>query len=125
MLQFRKEEGGEIDIIEILQIIAAIVTALIGLVSLVVPERVKGFTGLNVTTARGLTEIRAILGGSFIGLGIAPLILNHQAAYAMLGIVYLATAVARVIGIVFDRSGETSNYLSVAWEVLFGILLLL
>ncbi|HSJ56530.1 MAG TPA: DUF4345 family protein [Anaerolineae bacterium] len=113
------------DVIEILQIVAAIATALVGLVSLAVPEKVKGFTGLDVSTARGLTEMRAILGGSFVGLGIAPLILNEPAAYAMLGIVYLATAVARVIGIVIDRSGETSNYASVAWEVLFGILLLL
>jgi hypothetical protein len=113
------------DPIKILQIVAAIATAIVGVVSLVVPERVKGFTGLDVSTARGLTEIRAILGGSFIGLGIAPLILNDPAAYAMLGIVYLATAVARVIGIALDRSGETSNYASVAWEVVFGILLLL
>ncbi|MBN1660098.1 MAG: DUF4345 family protein [Anaerolineae bacterium] len=113
------------DLIEILQIVAAIATAIVGLVSLAVPGKVKGFTGLDVSTARGLTEIRAILGGSFIGLGIAPLILNEPAAYAMLGIVYLATAVARVIGIVVDRSGEMSNWVSVAWEVVFGVLFLL
>jgi hypothetical protein len=112
-------------ILDIIKIVLAVATALIGVVSLVFPKRVRGFTGLDVSTARGMTEIRSILGGTFIGLGIAPLILNDPAAYVMLGIVYLVTAAARAIGLVADGSGEMSNYVSLASEIVFGVLLIL
>ena len=111
--------------LEILQIAAAIATILTGLVSLVRPRAVQGFTGLSAPGARGLAEIRAILGGAFIGLGVAPLILGGPDAYRMLGITYLVIAAARVVGIVVDRSTESSNLISLVVEVVFGVLLLL
>jgi hypothetical protein len=111
--------------LEILQIVAAIATILTGLVSLVRPRAVQGFTGLTAPGARGLAEIRAILGGAFIGLGAAPLILGVDAAYQMLGITYLAIAAARLVGVFVDRSTEASNLISLAVEIVFGIILLL
>jgi hypothetical protein len=83
------------------------------------------FTGLIVSEARGITEIRAILGGGFIGLGVAPLILDAQAAYQMLGIAYLVIGAGRVVGIVLDRSSEQSNWISLAFEIVAGIILML
>jgi hypothetical protein len=59
------------DALQIVQIIFAIATIATGLVSLAVPRSVRGFTGLDGSNARGITEIRAILGGAFIGLGAA------------------------------------------------------
>ena len=44
-----------------------------GLVLVVKPESVSGFTGLAPDAARGVTEIRAAMGGVFIALGLAPL----------------------------------------------------
>jgi hypothetical protein len=58
-------------VIKTLQIIAVVATILTGLVSLVNPRGVESFTGLAAPSARGITEIRSILGGLFIGLGIA------------------------------------------------------
>ena len=112
-------------VLEILQLIAAIVTIVIGLVSLIWPRSIMGFTGLIVPGARGITEIRAILGGTFVGLGIAPIILNAPEAYLMLGIVYLVIAVARTIGLVLDRSTEFSNLISLGAEIVFGVLLVI
>jgi hypothetical protein len=40
------------------------------------PQSVTGFTGLSPESSRGITEIRAVLGGAFVGLGAAPLILR-------------------------------------------------
>ena len=111
--------------LEILQIVLAVGTIATGLVSLIRPRAVQGFTGLSAPGPRGITEIRAILGGAFIGLGLAPLILGAPAAYQMLGITYLVIAVARIVGIVFDRSFERSNWISLAVEVVAGIILLL
>jgi hypothetical protein len=109
----------------ILQNFLAVVTIATGLVSLIRPRAVMGFTGLVVSSARGITEIRAVLGGTFIGLGVAPLVLNTPAAYQMLGITYLAIAVARVGGIALDRSFERSNWISLLIEIAAGIILML
>ena len=111
--------------LEILKIIMAVVTIATGLISLILPRSVQGFTGLSAPGPRGITEIRAILGGGFIGLGLAPLILGAPAAYQMLGITYLAIAVARIAGIVLDRSSERSNWISLAVEIVAGIILVL
>jgi hypothetical protein len=111
--------------LEIVQIVAAVLTIATGLVSLLRPRSVLGFTGLAVPGARGVSEIRSILGGGFIGLGAAPLILGEAAAYQMLGITYLVIAVARAASIVVDRSTERSNLISLAVEIVFGVLLLL
>lgn len=110
--------------LEILKIIMAVGTVVTGLISLIWPRSVQGFTGLSAPGARGITEIRAVLGGGFIGLGLAPLVLGVPAAYQVLGISYLAIAVARIAGIALDRSLEPSNWISLAVEIVAGIVLL-
>lgn len=111
--------------LEIVQIILAIGTVLTGLVSLLWPRSVQGFTGLSAPGPRGISEIRSVLGGGFIGLGLAPLILGTPAAYQMLGITYLAIGVARIASIILDRSYERSNWISLAVEIVAGVVLLL
>ena len=107
------------------QIIAAVGTILTGLVSLLRPQAVTGFTGLKPEGGRGITEIRAVLGGVFIALGTAPLILNSRVAYQMLGITYLTVAVVRTISMFLDKSIVSSNIISVVVEIVFGIVLVL
>ena len=111
--------------LEILKTVTAVGTIATGLISLIRPRAVQGFTGLNAPGARGVAEIRAVLGGGFIGLGLAPLILGAPAAYQMLGITYLAIAVARFAGIALDKSFERSNWISLAVEIAAGIILVL
>ena len=110
-------------ILQILQIIAAIATILTGLVSLFKPESVTGFTGLRPEGGRGITEIRAVLGGFFVALGAAPLFLNSPVAYTMLGIAYLGIAVVRGISLFVDKSVTQSNIISLVVEVIFGVIL--
>jgi hypothetical protein len=104
--------------------IAALATAATGLLALVKPGAAYGFTGLNPAGPRGVSEIRAIFGGLFIGLGLAPLFLG-DAAYTMLGIGYLAVAAARLISIIVDRSYARSNWISLGIEIVFGVILVL
>jgi hypothetical protein len=112
-------------ILHILKILLAVGTIATGLISLIRPRSVMGFTGLTVPGARGITEIRAVLGGGFVGLGLAPLVLNVPGAYRMLGITYLVIAAARILGILLDRSFERSNLISLAVEIVAGIVLVL
>jgi hypothetical protein len=111
--------------LEIAKIVLAAATIVTGLISLIRPRSVQGFTGLTAPGPRGLAEIRGVLGGGFIGLGAAPLILGEPAAYVVLGITYLAIAIGRIGGILLDKSTEQSNFISLAVEIVFGVVLIL
>ena len=112
------------NILMILKGICAIITALTGVLALVRPTAVYGFTGLTANGPRGISEIRAIFGGLLIAMGIVPLFLG-AVAYQMLGISYLAIAAARAFSIVFDKSTAPSNLISLAIEMALGILLVI
>jgi hypothetical protein len=110
--------------IQILQYLGCVLTALVGVFSLVAPERIVDFTGLAPQGGRGITEIRSVLGGLFIALGIAPFFLG-DVAYTVLGIGYLAIAIVRLPSIFFDKSSTQSNWVSLAFEIIFGVILVL
>jgi len=106
----------------ILKVFSALATSATGLLALIKPTAIYGFTGLIANGARGVSEIRAIFGGLFIALGLAPLFLG-PVAYQMLGFGYLGIAVARAFSIVFDKSTAQSNLISLAIEVVLGVIL--
>lgn len=112
-------------IIQPLQIIAAIATILTGLFSLIKPTAITGFTGISPLGGRGITEIRSIFGGLFIALGLFPLIINSPIAYMMLGVTYLGIGVVRAISMFTDKSVAQSNIISLAVEIVFGIILII
>jgi Domain of unknown function (DUF4345) len=112
------------DILTVLKFIAALATIATGLLAFVKPSAAYGFTGLNANGVRGVSEIRSIFGGLFIGLGIAPFFLG-SAAYSMLGVGYLAIAAARVFSIVLDKSYAQSNLISLGIEILLGLILMI
>ena len=111
--------------LRVLQIMAAVGTIVTGLVSLIAPRSVTGFTGLSPNGGRGITEIRAVLGGFFVALGVVPLVFNQQGMYLMLGITYLVVGAVRTVSMFLDDSVERSNIISVIVEVIFGVILVL
>jgi hypothetical protein len=113
-----------VNVSSIIKVIAALATAATGLFVLVAPTQVTGFTGLQPVGGRGVTELRAVMGGLFIALGLAPLFLGAP-AYRMLGIGYLAIAAVRAVSIVIDHSWVPSNAISLATEVVLGLVLVL
>src|SRR5690349_2096242 len=100
-------------ILEILRILVAVSTIGIGVWCLIRPRSISGFTGLDIPGPRGISEIRAIFGGLFIGMGAAPLIIPAIEAYRVLGICYAGIGAARLFSILFDKSYERSNIISV------------
>jgi hypothetical protein len=114
------------NVLQILKIVCALGTIGVGIVSLVRPDSVTGFTGLQASGPRGITEIRAVLGALFIGLGLAPFLLQMApAAFKAGGITYLAVAVVRLISMFVDRSVMQSNWISLGFEIVFGVILVL
>jgi hypothetical protein len=113
-------------ILSILKIAAAIATVLVGAVSTFNPKGISDFTGLDVAgNARGITEVRAILGALFIGLGASPLIWRSQAEsmYLMLGFTYLVVAGVRTVSMFVDGSVVRSNIISIISEIILGVVL--
>ncbi len=112
------------DVLLIFKIIAAIATVLTGLLSLFKPDAVYDFTGLKVVGGRGITEVRSIFGGLFIALGAVPLYFRSQETFFMLGMAYLAIALVRFVSMFLDNSVMKSNFISLATEIVFGLILI-
>ena len=112
-------------VLQVPKAFAAAGTIATGFISLLRPGSVTGFTGLKPTGPRGITEIRAVLGGLFIALGVAPLLLGGATAYRTLGIGYLGVAITRAGSMFADRSVERSNVISLVVEIVFGVVLTL
>ena len=113
------------NLIDLLKIIAAVATIATGLFSLIKPLAVRSFTGLELPGPRGVTEIRAVLGGFFIVLGAVPLVFHSREMFLMLGLAYLGVALVRTVSIFWDKSFVQSNYISLAAEIVLGIILVL
>jgi hypothetical protein len=111
------------DVIGVLQVAALLTTAGIGALAFVRPLAVTGFTGLTASGARGVSELRAIFGGLFLGLGLAPLALATADAYQVAGITYLAIAATRTFSVLYDKSYARSNIISAITEWAFGVIL--
>ena len=109
--------------VQILQIIGAVATILTGLFSLLKPNDIKGFTGIQPVGARGVTEVRAIFGGVFIALGLLPFFV--PAAYLVLGVTYLTIGLVRAVSMFIDKSVVQSNVISLVVEIIFGVILVL
>lgn len=112
-------------ILQILQYVGCVLTALVGVYAMFKPKSTVGFTGLAPEGARGITEIRVVFGMFFIALGLFPIIVNNPIAFQMLGYGYLLVGIARVIYIFVDKSSNTSNWQSVVFELVFGTILIL
>ena len=111
-------------ILQYLQYLACILTVISGLFALFSPKNAVSLSGLVPQGGRGLTEIRCIMGGLYIALGITPFFLG-EVAFQMLGIAYLMIGVVRLISIFVDKSSTQSNWGSLALEFVLGIILVL
>jgi hypothetical protein len=101
----------------VLKYVAVAVTLVTGVMSIFWPRSFSGFTGIEATSPRAVSEIRAVMGGVFLGLAIAVVIFRTPEVFKMLGIV-------RAISIVVDRAAVQSNIISLASEVVLALILI-
>jgi len=111
---------------KIAKIVGGVATAATGLYMIVIPAMAALFTGLDPQNPRGVTELRAAVGGLFTALGVTPIVFNNDAMYRVVGFGYLGIAVVRLVAMFVDGSaGEASNWQSLAFEAVFGVILAL
>jgi hypothetical protein len=109
----------------VLKYVMVAVTLVTGIISIFWPGNIKGFTGLEATSPRATSEIRAVMGGVFVGLALAVLIFRTPEVFKMLGIAFAAIAAVRAVSIVVDHAAIQSNLISLASEVVLALVLIL
>lgn len=105
----------------------AVFTLGIGAYAFFLPKAAARFTGLSgsADSPRGMSEVRAVLGGAFIGAGLLPFLYGNTGAVG-LGIIYLAIGITRTLSIArLDQDRSPSSLISVGSEYLFAALLIL
>jgi hypothetical protein len=109
----------------VLKYVAVAVTLVTGLISIFWPGSIKGFTGLEASSPRATSEIRAVMGGVFVGLAVAVVLFRTPETFKMLGIAFAAIALVRAISIVVDHAAVQSNLISLASEIVLALILVL
>ena len=108
---------------DVLASLGAILTVALGLLGLLAPLHAGRMVGLKPEGPRGLSELRATYGGLVAGLGLACLVLQAPAAYAVAVCAWLGAALARLLSMALDRNPSWLNAGGVALELLIGLLL--
>jgi hypothetical protein len=110
-----------------------VVTTVLGIGGLISPalvmERVVGFAvdpSFSENFVRG--EVRAVYGGMFTVLGVSTLlagmdVYNHRARVLLIGFLWLGLCGGRLLGAVVEGSPGLLGWLSVAFELAIGGLL--
>jgi hypothetical protein len=88
---------------DLLNVLAALLTIGFGLFGFIAPRYTASVLDLEVTgSTMGLSEMRASVGGLFVALGLAAILLDAPLAYAMIGFAFAGAALGRVLSLVFD-----------------------
>jgi hypothetical protein len=90
--------------IDIINIIAALLTIGFGLLGFVAPRYTASALDLEPTTSTmGLSEMRASVGGLFVAMGLAAIWIGEPLGYAMIGFAFVGAATGRVVSLIFDK----------------------
>jgi hypothetical protein len=103
--------------------VGAVLTVILGLLGMLAPLHAGRMVGLKPLDGRGISELRATYGGLFTGMGLACLVLQAPAAYAVAACAWLGAALMRAVSMAVDRNPSWLNAGGVALELLIGTLL--
>jgi hypothetical protein len=96
-----------------------------GVAGVVMPERVASTLQFTPTSARGVAETRAGLGGTYAALGGFAFVSQRRAVHDAVGAVWLGAAAARLVSLAIDRPRTDSAFWAyLAAEVSFGAMAL-
>jgi hypothetical protein len=110
---------------DLINMIGASATILMGCLGLFFPNRASAFTGLTASTVEARAEFRGTLGITFILLGLFPLLTQSPYAFATVGLCWAGAALGRVVSIFVDRAQTPKNWAGVVFETMFATLLLM
>ncbi|WP_299614518.1 DUF4345 family protein [uncultured Tateyamaria sp.] len=90
--------------IDIINIVAALLTITFGLFGFLAPRYTATALDLATTdSTMGLSEMRASVGGLFVVAGLAAIWINAPLGYAMIGFAFTGAALGRALSLLFDK----------------------
>ncbi|MFP7675161.1 DUF4345 family protein [Marivita sp. S0852] len=111
--------------IDIINIITAVLTIALGGFGLLVPRYTAEVLDLKTgDTTMGLSELRASAGGMFVAVGGWCLWSGEPWAYFMMGMVYLGAGIGRAVALVMDAPPFPKAHLYFVFEAVFAIWLI-
>lgn len=112
---------------ERLAFLAAGLTALVGLVIFLAPGLGLRMLGLELAagTRGGLAEMRALVGGVLLGIGLAAILLAQPMVYLALGAAHALSVFGRILSMLTDRVAGWRNILALIVQTALAALLLL
>lgn len=111
--------------LDLLTLCAGLATAGFGLFGLLAPAWTAEALDLAPTkTTFGLSEIRASTGGQFVVAGLGALVLNHPAAWALLGLGYAGLTLGRALSLLRDDPPRRRALTFLGIEAAFAAFLL-
>ena len=105
-------------------LIAPALSIVLGVVALLSPETLARQTGLAADGPLGRSELRALFGGVFIGIGIAALLLGSPAAHLVGAAAFLGGAAAKLLSAALERGVLPAAVPGLLFDVLLGGLFL-
>jgi hypothetical protein len=117
--------GGKMNLITLFHLYAVVITLKNGLFSALKLGWIKNKSGLETSTPRATTEMRAVWGGLLLGLGIAGLVFPLPEVYKTIGIVYVVRNLIRGISMVLEKSTDRAGLQAISYEVILAIFLFL
>lgn len=104
--------------------IAPILCLVMGIVAFLQPERFAAQVGLAADGPLGRSELRAVFGGVFAGIGVACLVVAGPAAYVVGGAAFLGGAAAKLVSAALERGVFPAALLGLVVDVVLGALFL-
>ncbi len=109
----------------ILANVGAVVTTLLGLLGLCLPDKAAAFVSISPVGLNGRSEIRATYGGLFAALGVFCITAQADIVFMVAGVAWLGASVGRVYSALIDRNYDIKNFGGFALETGLGALLVL
>jgi hypothetical protein len=86
------------------------------------PQRAGAVMRIPPASARGTTEMRAGVGGTFAALGAWALLRGSSDAYTAVGVTWLGAAVVRAVSMQVDEPDKDATFWAfLAGETVFGL----
>ncbi len=101
---------------------SAAVTALFGLAMLLAPRAVLRLIRLQPVPERpeAVGEVRATLGGFYLGAGLSAILFAQPLIYLALGLCWALAAFGRFVSMLSDRGNTVYNWLRLVIEAALG-----
>jgi len=102
---------GMLTAIDMINMVVGVTTVALGLMGWLAPRWTMQFLDMQAGPSNmAYTEVSAVSGCLFVGMGLGAMILNEPLAWVVLGLAYGGAALGRVTSILRDNAGSRQSW---------------